>query len=71
MEAPRPLLDYKIAKKIWNNRAEIKLNTSDILNQRAKYLHDLNNKEKYDKTDALAIERLTGTNISLTLGYSF
>ena len=70
-EAPRPLLDYQIAKKIWNNKAEIKLNISDILNQRAKYYHDLNNNEKYDKTDALAIERLTGTNISLTLGYSF
>ena len=36
-EAPRPLLDYQIAKKIWKNKGEIKLNISDILNQRAKY----------------------------------
>lgn len=70
-EAPRPLLDYQIAKKIWNNKAEIKLNLSDILNQRAKYYHDLNGNKKYDNTDALAIQRRTGTNISLTFGYNF
>ena len=70
-EAPRPLLDYQIAKKIWKNKGEIKLNISDILNQRAKYYHDLNENKKYDSKDALAISRLTGTNFSLTLGYNF
>ncbi len=70
-EAPRPLLDYQIAKKIWNNKGELKLNISDILNQRARYYHDLNNDEKFDGKDAVAIERLTGTNISLSLGYNF
>lgn len=70
-EAPRPLLDYQIAKKIWKNKGEIKLNISDILNQRAKYYHDLNDNKKYDAKDALAISRLTGTNFSLTLGYNF
>ncbi|SFI11807.1 outer membrane beta-barrel protein [Halpernia frigidisoli] len=70
-ENPRPLLDYQIAKKIWNKKGEIKLNISDILNQKAKYYHDLNANKKYDSSDALAIERTTGTNISLTLGYNF
>ncbi|NIF04440.1 TonB-dependent receptor [Chryseobacterium sp. Tr-659] len=70
-EAPRPLLDFQLAKKVWNNKGEIKLNVSDILNQRAKFYHDLNDNGKYDSKDALAIERLTGTNISLTLGYNF
>ncbi|MDN3691878.1 TonB-dependent receptor [Chryseobacterium tructae] len=70
-EAPRPLLDFQIAKKIWNKKGEIKLNVSDILNRRAKFYHDLNNNKKYDNSDALAIDRLTGTNFSLTLGYSF
>lgn len=70
-ENPRPLLDYQIAKKIWANKGELKLNVSDILNRKAKYYHDLNGNKKLDATDALAIERLTGTNISLTLGYSF
>jgi len=70
-EAPRPLLDFQLAKKLWSNKGEIKLNVSDILNRRAKFYHDLNDNGKYDSKDALAIERLTGTNISLTLGYNF
>ncbi|AYZ34782.1 TonB-dependent receptor [Chryseobacterium indologenes] len=70
-EAPRPLLDFQVAKKIWNKKGEIKLNVSDILNRRAKFYHDLNDNGKYDSKDALAIERVTGTNISLTLGYNF
>lgn len=70
-EAPRPLLDFQIAQKIWNKKGEIKLNISDILNQSAKYYHDLNNNKKYDNSDALAIQKQTGTNISLTFGYNF
>lgn len=70
-EAPRALLDYQIAKKIWGNKGELKLNISDILNQKAKFYHDLNDNKKLDDKDATAIERRTGTNISLTLGYSF
>lgn len=70
-EAPRPLLDFQISKKIWKDKGELKLNVADILNRRAKFYHDLNDNGKYDKTDALAIERVTGTNISLTLGYKF
>ncbi|UBB89614.1 TonB-dependent receptor [Candidatus Kaistella beijingensis] len=70
-EAPRPLLDYQIAKKIWKNKGELKLNISDILNHRAIFYHDLNNDKKYTETDAVAVERRTGTNISLTLGYNF
>ncbi|MFY7816720.1 MAG: TonB-dependent receptor domain-containing protein, partial [Chryseobacterium taeanense] len=70
-ENPRPLLDFQVAKKIWQKKGEIKLNISDILNRHAKFYHDLNNNKKYDSADALAIDRVTGTNISLTLGYSF
>jgi hypothetical protein len=68
---PRPLLDFQVAKKLWNNKGEIKLNVSDILNRHAKFYHDLNNNKKYDSADALAIDRVTGTNVSLTLGYNF
>lgn len=70
-EAPRPLLDYQIAKKIWQNKGEIKMNISDILNRKAKFYHDLNDDKKYNDTDALAIERRNGTNISFTLSYNF
>jgi dipeptidyl aminopeptidase/acylaminoacyl peptidase len=70
-EAPRPQLDLQVAKKLWNKNGEIKLNISDILNQKARFYHDLNNNKEYDSKDALAIERKTGTNVSLSVGYNF
>jgi outer membrane receptor protein involved in Fe transport len=70
-EAPRPQLDFQIAKKLWNKKGELKLNISDILNQKSRFYHDLNNNKEYDSKDALAIERRTGTNASLSLGYNF
>jgi hypothetical protein len=71
-EAPRALLDFQVAKKIIKNRGELKLNISDLLNQRVHFYHDLNDDGKFSKThDALAIDRKLGTTISLTFGYSF
>ncbi|MDE3125641.1 MAG: carboxypeptidase-like regulatory domain-containing protein [Bacteroidota bacterium] len=70
-EAPRPLLDLQVAKKVLKNRGEIKLNISDIINQEARFYHDLNDNKKYDAgTDALAIRRKYGTNVSLSFAYS-
>ncbi len=69
-EAPRPLLDLQIAKKLLKTKGEIKLNISDLLNQQAKFYHDLNGNGKYDaKVDALAISRTYGTNVSISFGY--
>lgn len=71
-EAPRPLLDLQIAKKILKAKGEIKLNISDLLNQRAYYYHDLNNDKKYGgATDALALSRKYGTNMSISFAYNF
>ena len=76
-ENPRPLLDFQVAKKIMKEKAEIRLNISDIINQRAYFYHDLNGDHKYStksssKTqDALAIDRLYGTNVSVTFAYTF
>ena len=71
-EAPRPLFDFQIAKKLYNNRAEIRLNISDIFNQRANFYHDINDNGKFNKTsDALAISRMYGTNFNITFGYTF
>ncbi|MEO7310514.1 MAG: TonB-dependent receptor [Chitinophagaceae bacterium] len=70
-EAPRPLLDLQIAKKILKRKGELKLNISDIINQKAIYYHDLNNDGKYNSKDALAIKRIYGTNVSLSFSYSF
>jgi hypothetical protein len=71
-ENPRPLLDLQIAKKIMKNKAEIKLNISDIINQTAYFYHDLNDNKKFDNngTDAIGIARKYGTNFSLTFGYN-
>jgi carboxypeptidase-like protein/TonB-dependent receptor-like protein len=71
-EAPRPLSDLQIAKKILCNKGEIKLNLTDFLNRRAYYYHDLDNNKKYkaNSADALSINRKYGTNISLTFGYT-
>ncbi|WP_207632540.1 TonB-dependent receptor [Foetidibacter luteolus] len=73
-EAPRPLLDLQIAKKILKNKGEIRLNISDLINKRANFYHDLNEDKKYTANsvnDALAIRRNYGTNFSITFGYSF
>jgi TonB-dependent receptor len=70
-EAPRALLDLQVAKKILKNKGELKLNISDLLNQPANYYHDLNDNSKFDSnSDALAIKRRYGTNISISFGYS-
>lgn len=68
-EAPRPLLDLQLAKKVLKNKGEIKLNISDIINQTAKFYYDLNENGKYDNDDVLAIKRKYGTNISISFGY--
>jgi hypothetical protein len=71
-EAPRPLLDLQIAKKFMDDKAQIKLNISDLLNQQARYYHDLNNNKQYNSSaDALALARNYGTNFSLSFSYNF
>ncbi|MCW3108882.1 MAG: TonB-dependent receptor plug [Segetibacter sp.] len=70
-EASRPLIDFQLAKKIMKNKAELKLNASDILNQATNYYVDGNQNGKYDKgLDALAIRRKFGTNISFSFAYN-
>ncbi len=72
-EAPRALLDLQIAKKLLKKKGEIRLNISDILNQKANFYHDLDGNKKYGGTpskDVLAIQRNYGTNYSLTFAYS-
>lgn len=70
-EAPRALLDLQVAKKIIKGRGELKLNVSDILNQKAYFYHDLNDDGTFNKrNDALAIERKLGTTFSITFAYS-
>lgn len=71
-ENPRPLLDWQIAKKILDEKAEVRLNVSDIFNRRAFFYHDLDENQKFGTTsrDVLAISRNYGTNYSITFSYN-
>jgi outer membrane receptor protein involved in Fe transport len=71
-EAPRPLLDLQLAKKVLNKKGEVKINIGNIINQRAYFYHDLDNNEKFGKTskDRLAINRNYGTDYSISFAYS-
>jgi hypothetical protein len=71
-EAPRPLLDLQIAKKVMKNKGEVKLNISDLINQTARFYHDLDQNKKFtNAVDALALTRKYGTTISLSFSYNF
>jgi outer membrane receptor protein involved in Fe transport len=72
-EAPRPLFDFQIAKKLVKNKAELRFNVSDILNRRAYYYHDQDENGSYKtaSSDRIAIKRNFGTNFSVTFGYTF
>lgn len=71
-ENPRSVLDFQVAKKLLKDKAELKLNISDIFNKEAIFYNDLNENKKYDKhIDAFAIKRNYGTNVSISFGYNF
>lgn len=70
-ENPRPLIDIQLAKKVLNNKAEIKLNIQDLLNRPAYFYYDIDANNKFGKVnDAIAIRRNYGTNVSLSIGYT-
>jgi outer membrane receptor protein involved in Fe transport len=71
-EAPRPLSDLQIAKKVMKSRGEVKLNITDFLNRRAYFYHDLDNNGKYKagSADALSINRKYGTTIGISFSYN-
>lgn len=71
-ENPRPVLDFQVAKKVLKGKGEFKLNVSDLFNKEAIFYTDINDNKKYDsKTDAYAIKRKYGTNVSISFGYNF
>ena len=70
-EKSRPLFDLQVAKKIMKQKAEIKLNISDLFNKDNLYYLDIDQNRKYNKsTDALAIKRKYGSNIGLSFTYN-
>jgi outer membrane receptor for ferrienterochelin and colicin len=70
-EAPRALLDLQLAKKLAKNKAEIRLNISDILNQTQNFYQNVNDNETFQKkTDAYRFTRKLGTSYSISFNYS-
>jgi len=70
-EAPRPVLDLQLAKKIIKNKAELRMNISDMLNQTQYFYQNTGSKLTFQKsTDAYRFTRKSGTNFSITFNYS-
>ena len=70
-ENPRALVDFQVSKKFSNNKAEIKLSISDILNQRQIFYQNNNTNTGYDAaTDGLRFSRKFGTTFGVTINYS-
>ena len=69
-EQHRPLVDFQIAKKVFKNAGEIKLNVSDLLNKANNFYLDVNNNRKYDGTDLLVIKRKYGSTVSVSFSYN-
>ena len=71
-ENPRSLIDFQISKKFANNKAEIRLSISDILNQRQVFYQNNNTNTDYNNSaDAIRLSRKFGTTFGITLNYSF
>lgn len=73
-EAPRPVLDYQLTKKLLKEKAEIRLNVSDILNKPLYFYQNPKNTENtgFDKdSDAYRFTRKYGTTFTLSFNYSF
>ena len=70
-EAPRPLLDFQLAKKVLKGKSEIKLNVSDILNRKQYFYQNANESDAFQKnTDAYRFTRRFGTTFNLSINYT-
>lgn len=74
-ESSRPLLDLQVSKKLFKSKGEVRLNVSDLLNQRL-YFYQNTEVDKSDESfnkglDAVRFSRRFGTNISISFGYNF
>lgn len=70
-EAPRSILDLQLTKKIINTKGEIRLNISDILNQKQYFYQNNGGKSNFQKSaDAVRFSRKYGTTIGVTFNYS-
>lgn len=71
-EAPRPVLDLQLSKKVIKERGEFRLNVSDLLNQTQYFYQNADDKTTFQKgKDAYRFTRKFGTTVSLTFNYAF
>jgi hypothetical protein len=72
-ENPRNVVDFQASYRIIKNRGDLKLNVSDILNNSQVLYFDNNGSKRYESNgvDETVGRYKPGTNISLSLGYSF
>jgi TonB-dependent receptor len=70
-EAPRPVLDFQLAKKLMKKKGEVKLNIADIINQKQYFYQNAGGKTSFQKdTDPYRFTRKYGTTFSLSFNYS-
>lgn len=71
-EAPRNLLDLQISKKIIKQKAELKLNVSNLLDSDARFYQDVNDDGKYATVNDQLINSVQfGRTFSLSFSYKF
>lgn len=70
-EAPRPLLDFQLAKKVMKKKAELRLNVADILNATQYFYQNANKTTSLQKgLDAYRFTRKPGTNVQIAFQLS-
>ena len=70
-ENPRALIDFQVSKKFANNKAEVKMTISDLLNQRQIFYQNGDTNTGYDAAkDGLRFSRKFGTTYGVTINYT-
>jgi hypothetical protein len=70
-EAPRPVLDLQLSKKVIKERGEFRLNISDLLNKTQYFYQNSDSKTTFQKNeDAYRFTRKFGTTFSLSFNYA-
>jgi hypothetical protein len=70
-ERARDILDFQVGKQLGKN-GELKLNVSDLLNQKTIFYQNLDNKKVYSKTNDQVVNDVKyGVNVSIAYTYNF
>ena len=70
-EAPRPVLDFQLSKKIIKNKGELRLNIADLLNQTQYFYQNTDDKTGFRKgKDPVRFSRKFGTGFGITFNYA-